>query len=72
MSFSVRNFSLRTKLIIGLLVTTLMSTALVGSIAYIRLTEKFDDLVMQEAVRRFRADVSDYFRAYGSWEAAHK
>lgn len=72
MSFSIRNFSLRTKLIICLLGTTLMSTALVGGIAYVRLTEKFDDLVMQEAVRRFRADVSDYFRAYGSWEAGHK
>lgn len=67
--FLPNNLTLQGKLMLCLLVTTLASTALVGGFAYWRLTQKFDDLILQESTRRFRADVSDYFRAYGSWEA---
>jgi two-component system, cell cycle response regulator len=70
--FSVHNLSLREKLLLSLLVTSLVSTSLVGGFAYWRLTQKFDSLVQQESVRRFTADVSDYFRAYGSWEEGQK
>ena len=70
--FSVHNLSLREKLLLSLLVTTLASTSLVGGFAYWRLTQKFDNLVQQESVRRFTADVSDYFRAYGSWDEGQK
>lgn len=66
--FSIHYLSLREKLILSLLVTALASTSLVGGFAYWRLTQKFDNLVQQESVRRFSAAVSDYFRAYGSWE----
>ena len=70
--FSIHNLSLREKLLLSLLVTALASTSLVGGFAYWRLTQKFDNLVLQESVRRFTADVSDYFRAYGSWEEGQK
>jgi two-component system, cell cycle response regulator len=70
--FSIHNLSLREKLILCLLATTLASSSLVGGLAYWRLTQKFDTLVQQESVRRFTADVSDYFRAYGSWKAGQK
>lgn len=70
--FSIHNLSLREKLLLCLLITSLASTALVGGFAYWRLTQKFDNMVQQESVRRFTADVSDYFRAYGSWEAGQK
>ena len=70
--FSIHNLSLREKLLLCLLVTTLASTSLAGGFAYWRLTQKFDKLVLQESVRRFSANVSDYFRAYGSWEEGQK
>lgn len=70
--FSIHNLSLREKLLLCLLVTALASSSLVGGFAYWRLTQKFDTLVQQESVRRFTADVSDYFRAYGSWEEGQK
>jgi two-component system cell cycle response regulator len=54
--FSLHNLSLREKLLLSLLVTALASTS----------------LVQQESVRRFTADVSDYFRAYGSWKDGQK
>jgi diguanylate cyclase (GGDEF)-like protein len=65
--FSLGNLSLRAKLILCFLLVTLTSSAVIGGLAYGRLMQKFDDLVMQEAGRRFSSDVSDYFRAYGSW-----
>ena len=70
--FSIRNLSLREKFLLCLLVTALASSSLVGGFAYWRLMQKFDDMVQQEAIRRFTADVSDYFRAYGSWEEGQK
>lgn len=62
--------SIRTKFILALLLTSLASTALVGAVAYSRLMRKFDDLVLQDASRSFRLDVSAYVRTYGSWEKA--
>lgn len=70
--FSIHDLSLREKLLLSLLVTALASTSLAGGFAYWRLTQKFDKLVQQESVRRFTANVSDYFRAYGSWEEGQK
>jgi diguanylate cyclase (GGDEF)-like protein len=70
--FSIHDLSLREKLLLSLLVTALASTSLAGGLAYWRLTQKFDSLVQQESVRRFTANVSDYFRAYGSWEEGQK
>ncbi len=70
--FSIHDLSLREKLLLCLLVTALASTSLAGGFAYWRLMQKFDGLVQQESVRRFSANVSDYFRAYGSWEEGQK
>ena len=72
MGFSLRKLSLSAKLTLCLLATTLTSSAIVGGMAYMRLMQKFDALVMQESMRRFNADVSDYFRAYGSWEEGER
>jgi diguanylate cyclase (GGDEF)-like protein len=70
--FSIHHLSLREKLLLCLLATALASSTLVGGFAYWRLTQKFDSLVQHESLRRFTADVSDYFRAYGSWEEGQK
>ena len=64
--------SLRTELIACLLVTSLASTALVGGLAYQRLTKKFSALVMQQSNANFTADVQQYFKAYGSWAEGQK
>ena len=70
--FSFGSFSLRTKLICYLLVTSLASTAIVGVLAQHRLMQKFDALVMQESNRNFQADVQQYFQTYGTWAEALK
>jgi diguanylate cyclase (GGDEF)-like protein len=70
--FFIRDLSLREKLLLCLMVTALASSSLVGGFAYWRLTQKFDHMVLHESIRRFTADVSDYFRAYGSWEEGQK
>ncbi len=64
--------SLRTELIACLLVTNLVTTAIVGGLAYQRLMKKFDTLVMQQASSNFTGDVQQYFKAYGSWEEGQK
>ncbi|APW44833.1 GGDEF domain-containing protein [Rhodoferax saidenbachensis] len=64
--------SLRTELIACLLVTSLASTAIVGGLAYQRLTKKFNTLVMQESNNNFTNDVQQYFKVYGSWAEGQK
>jgi two-component system cell cycle response regulator len=64
------DLSVRTKFISYLLVTSLASTALVGGMAYWRLMLKFDDLVLQQSIRGFSADVANYIHQGGTWEAA--
>lgn len=66
------NLSLRTELIACLLVTSLASTAIVGGLAYQRLTKKFNTLVMQESSKNFTVDVQKYFKTYGSWAEGQK
>jgi two-component system, cell cycle response regulator len=62
--------SLRHKFIAAMLLTSMVSIALVIGVAYTRLTHKFDDLAMQNAVQGFRGDVVAYFHAYGTWQQA--
>lgn len=64
--------SLRTELIAYLLITSLASTAIVGGLAYQRLTKKFNALVMQESSKNFTNDVQNYFKTYGSWAEGQK
>ena len=66
------NLSLRTELIACLLITSLASTAIVGGLAYQRLTKKFNALVMQQASKNFTADVQKYFQTYGTWAEGQK
>ena len=60
--FSFGSFSLRTKLICCLLVTSLASTAIVGVLAQHRLMQKFDALVMQVTHRRVARGHSRHMR----------
>ncbi len=71
-SFPRWNRSLRTELITCLLITSLVSTALIGGLAYQRLMKKFSALAMQQASSNFTADVQQYFKAYGTWDEAQK
>ena len=59
--------SLRSELMACLLGTSLISTALVGGLAYQRLMQKFDSIGMQNANNNFTGDVRQYVKAYGSW-----
>src|SRR5579871_3427159 len=62
--------SLRTKIILALLLSSLASVGLVGGVAYYELMRKFDDRMLQESFNRFQGDVVAYEQAYGSWSAA--
>ncbi|HEY9104947.1 diguanylate cyclase [Chitinimonas sp.] len=60
---------LRIKLILALLLTSLLAVALVGGVAYLRVTGKFDELRRQQAENHFRGAVASYLAQYGSWQA---
>lgn len=63
--------SLRFKLVLALLFSSLASVALVGGVAYVQLTNKFDSLRRQQASMHFKASVTDYLKRYGgNWKAA--
>jgi two-component system, cell cycle response regulator len=64
--------SLRTELIACLLVTSLASTAIVGAMAYQRLMNKFNGMVMQQSSQNFTVDVQQYFKTYGTWDEGQK
>jgi diguanylate cyclase (GGDEF)-like protein len=60
--------SLRSKFILALLVSSLATVALVGSVAYSKLSSKFDETMRRDAFQRFGTDVVAYLRTYGSWQ----
>lgn len=63
--------SLRFKFVMALLFSSLASVALVGGVAYMRLTDKFDSLRRQQASMHFKSAVTEYLTRYGgSWQAA--
>ncbi|PTQ90129.1 GGDEF domain-containing protein [Agitococcus lubricus] len=62
--------TLRFKLMLALLLTNLLSIAVVGGIAYYKLAAKFSESLMQEAFTRFEQDVIAYVQTYGSWVRA--
>lgn len=63
--------SLRLKFVLALLFSSLASVALVGGVAYVQLTDKFDSLRRQQASMHFKAAVTDYLTRYGgNWQAA--
>lgn len=64
--------SLRVKLILALLLTSLASVGLVGVIAYMQFTHKFNNKTLHESFNRFKGDVVAYIRTYGSWDEAER
>ncbi|QTN29247.1 GGDEF domain-containing protein [Rhodoferax sp. AJA081-3] len=63
--------SLRFKFVLALLLSSLASVALVGGVAYVQLTNKFDSLRRQQASMHFKGAVTDYLTRYGgNWQAA--
>ena len=62
--------SIRTKLIFALLLTNLMSVGFVDTVAYLKLAQKFNETLMQDAFARFREDVTAYLKTYGDWPTA--
>ncbi|MFT3734828.1 MAG: GGDEF domain-containing protein [Rhodocyclaceae bacterium] len=64
--------SLRNKIILAMLLSSLASVALVGLVANQRLMRKFDDLAAESASRSFRADVAAYIGQWGSWDEAQR
>jgi diguanylate cyclase (GGDEF)-like protein len=61
--------SLRFRLVIALLFTSLVTIAVVGGVAYWHVARKFTHIQREHATEDFRAGVADYFRTYGSWDA---
>ncbi len=62
--------SLRTRLTLALLGTSLAAVALVGGVAQWRLSQKFSDVVLRDSFRNYQQDVVAYIQTYGSWEQA--
>jgi diguanylate cyclase (GGDEF)-like protein len=62
--------SLRIKLIIALLSTSLVSVAVMWAVAYERLDRRFGTIVQTASARNFRGDIAAYWLTYGSLEAA--
>lgn len=54
-----------------MLLSSPASVALVGGVAYVQLTKKFDSLRRQQASLHFKAAVTDYLTRYGTWQAAN-
>lgn len=57
---------LRTKFTLTLLVTSLISAAIVGGIAYWLLMRDFQQTVLDQAFENFQQDVAAYLQAYGT------
>nr|WP_295776669.1 GGDEF domain-containing protein [Rhodoferax sp.] len=62
--------SLRLKFVLALLFSSLASVAMVGGMAYMQLTSKFDSLRRQQVSMHFKSAVTDYLTKYGNWQAA--
>ena len=63
---------LRSKLTLTLLLTGLVSAAVVGGTAYWLLMRDFQQSVMDHAFENFQADVAAYVATYGSWAEAER
>lgn len=63
---------LRSKLTLTLLLTGLVSAAVVGGTAYWLLMRDFQRSVLDQAFRNFQADVTAYMATYGSWAEAER
>lgn len=59
---------LRSKFTLTLLLTSLLSAAIVGGIAYWLLMRDFRQSVLEQAFNNFQTDVKSYLETYGTWE----
>ncbi len=64
--------TLRFKLSLALIFTSLSAVIVVGITAQSRVTVKFDQIAMERAFENFQEDVSAYIATYGSWNNAQK
>ncbi|MGZ5052098.1 MAG: GGDEF domain-containing protein [Methylobacter sp.] len=64
--------SLRVKLSLALIATSLSAVIVVGTIAQWRISERFNQIAMDRAFENFQTDVTAYIGLYGSWQAAQQ
>ena len=64
--------SLRFKITLAFLLTSLASAAIVGGIAQWLVVDKFSELAKERAFGHFQADVRAYISLYGSWTQAQQ
>ncbi|MBB3119883.1 sensor domain-containing diguanylate cyclase [Pseudoduganella violacea] len=62
--------SLRSKLMLALLLTGLASVALVGGLTYISVNAKVDSIRQQQAAQHFHSFMTAYLAEYGDWQTA--
>ena len=65
----LRPLSLRLQLILALMLAGLAVVVTVGGVAYLELQRKFSSRAAQQATAHFRAGVTSYLQAFGSFEA---
>ncbi len=64
--------SLRLKFTLALLLTSLLSVALVSVISRQMLFSRFNQIAMEQNFQDFCSDVRNYVSTYGSWDAAER
>ncbi|MGZ4968564.1 MAG: diguanylate cyclase [Methylobacter sp.] len=64
--------SLRIKLSLALIITSMSAVSVVGIITQWRVSTRFDQMAMEHAFENFQADVGAYIDSYGSWDEAKK
>jgi two-component system cell cycle response regulator len=64
--------SLRFKLSLALICTSMCAVIVVGTIAQWRVSTRFDQMAMERAFGNFQSDVTAYVAAYGSWDEAQQ
>lgn len=63
---------LRSKFTLTLLLTSLLSAAIVGGIAYWLLMRDFRQSVLDQAFINFQVDVMSYLKTYGTWKEGER
>lgn len=63
-------YSLRIKLSLALIISSMSAVIVVGIVAQWRVSAKFDQMARERAFENFQSDVAAYIAAYGSWDEA--
>ncbi|MCK9396645.1 MAG: diguanylate cyclase [Methylobacter sp.] len=64
--------SLRIKLSLALIITSMSAVIVVGVVAQWRVSTRFDQMAMERSFENFQADVKAYIASYGSWNEAQQ